>query len=219
MLQKMAMACFILLAGIPGWCGTFMVGMKDDGSGSSCSPGYWQFNYGVPQYGRTYSVTIEVDNVQEAEERIVRLAADFGATSQVGGYGGYGGHGSAKTKNISFFAKEPKAERFAQKIITEGRLVQYNSSPNMQTTMYEETQRKSEMLSAELKKNGGALERMPIASCILGELREKYENYLRGYVIAKDKAHINVNLKEKAAVKGGGGTAPVRKGQKAARPR
>lgn len=199
MLLKITMTWFIMLAAVPGWGGAFMVGVKEDGSAGSCAQGYWQFNYGVPQYGRTYSVTIEVDSVQEAEERIMRLAAGFGATSQAGGYGGYGGYGRAKTKNISFFAEEPKAERFAQKIIAEGRLVQYNSNPNMQTTMYAETKKKAEMLSAELRKNGGALEKMPIASCILGELRDKYDNFLRGYDSAKDKAHINVNLSEKAS--------------------
>lgn len=192
MLKLISAVCLILLAVPAARCGQFALAVKDDGG---CAPGYWQFNYGVPQYGRTYSVSIEVDSVQETEERVLKLASSFGATSQAGG--GYG-YGRGKTKNLSFFAEEPKAEKFAQKIIGEGRLLQYSSNPNMQSTMYAETKKKADLLTEELNANKRALEKMPVASCILGDLRERYLNYLKGYDSAKDKAYIGVNISERA---------------------
>ena len=178
-----------------------MVAEKGDASGNNCAPGNWQLNYGVPQYGRVYSISLEVDSVQEAEERVMKLAADSGAINQSGG--GYGwngayGFGKGRSKSLSFSAEEAKAEVLARKIIAEGRLTQYNSNPNMQSSMYAETKKKSEMLDEELRLNMRALEKMPIASCILGELQERYNNFLRGYDKAKNKAGITVNLSEKA---------------------
>lgn len=186
---------------VPCQGGAFMVAERGDASGNSCSPGYWQLNYGVPQYGRSYLISIEVDSVQGTEDRIMKIAADSGAIIQSGGgnnWGGGYGSGKGRSKSISFSAEEAKAEKFAQKIITEGRLIQYSSNPNMQSSMYAEAKKKSDMLEEELRQNKRALDKMPIASCILGELQERYGNFLRGYDNAKNKASLTVNLSEKA---------------------
>lgn len=217
MFKSILIAYFILLGPIHCRAEKVMMTERGEVSANVCTPGYWQLNYGVPQYGKTYSISIEVENVQDAEERIMKLAADSGAVSQSGGgYGWNAGYGSVKgrSKYLSFSADEAKAERFAQKIIAEGRLIQYNSNQSMQPSMYSDVKKKSDLLEEEFRQNRHTLEKMPIASCILGELQERYDNFLRGYESAKSKAGITLNLSEKTPVRETPGENNDKKGRK-----
>ncbi len=177
--------------------GVFAVGVKDNGNGG-CGQSYMQFGYSIPQYGRTYSVSVEVKDIEAAGDKIAKLAASYDVTMQSSPMMSNYAYGRSRraTKTYSFFGKDAAVEKFAQKVIAEGRLLNYNSNANIQNSMYDETKKKADTLSAEMAENKRALDGMPMTSCILNELSDRYAQYLRGYEQAKGKAYISIAVSE-----------------------
>jgi hypothetical protein len=194
--MNMALLAAVLLAGAgPAAAQNWQSGAQD----GKYPAGYWQVNYGLPQYGNNYNVMIEASDMAAAEEAVKKLAAEYGATAQQRGGESYyqAGQGRPQSRALSFYATEPNGEAFAQKLSKVGRLKQYYMNSILASGTYAEVKKKAALLKGEIDANRGALEKQPIASSIMNDLLDRCNSYLQAFDAAKDKAYIAVTLTEK----------------------
>ena len=186
------MAAAILLAAGPCWAQKMLVPQDN-----KYPPSYWQVNYGVPQYGSSYNISIETQDIGKTEEEIKKLAAEYGAAAQQrDGYNQYQ-NGRPQNRSLGFSATEPNAESFAQKLAGVGRLRQYYMSSQANSNTYSEVKKKAVLLKAEIDGNKKDLEKFPIAYSIMNDLLDRCNNFLLAFDATKDKAFISVSLTEK----------------------
>lgn len=156
---------------------------------------YWQLNYGVPQNAVTYNITLQTEDLNEAESAVLDLARkyDLGAANNQNLYFSHG----PNNKTLSFSSDPAKAEKFAQAAVSLGKLKSFSSSKSINTSGYAEIKKKTAMIGAELENNKDSFEKLPIAKGLLTELYNRHKSFLAGYKEAMNRGAVVVNLTTK----------------------
>lgn len=163
-----------------------------DGSDTRKQPAsYWQLNYSPPQHAYSYSVSLETGDLEGLENTIYSLAEKLDIPKNPQQYAYSRG---STNRMLSFYPKADKAEAFCQKLLTLARLKNYSASSNRSDNTLKEIRKKTELIAAELEKNNGLFEKLPIAESIMSDMLAKYRNYLNMYENSKDKAAVTISL-------------------------